>query len=67
MIKANPLISTSDMATELGISIATVKRKIKKMQNVSYKVKNYNGRSALKSSTILFKLLKEINVNSGEI
>ena len=67
MIKANPQISTSDMATELGISIATVKRKIKKMPNVSYKVKNYNGRSALKSSTILFKLLKEINVNSEEI
>lgn len=67
MIKANPQISTSDMATELGISIATVKRKIKKMPNVSYKVKNYNGRSTLKSSTILFKLLKEINVNSEEI
>lgn len=48
MIKANPQISTADMASELGISIATVKRKIKKMPNVSYKGSGYSGHWEIK-------------------
>ena len=36
MIKENPQVSTADMAKELKIGIATVKRKIKIMSNVSY-------------------------------
>lgn len=42
MIKVNPQISTADMASELGISIATIKGKIKKMPNVSYKGSGYS-------------------------
>ena len=49
MIKVNPQVSTADMATELGISIATVKRKIKKMSNVSYKGSGYSGHGKIKS------------------
>ena len=48
MIKVNPQVSTADMATELGISIATVKRKIKKMSNVSYKGSGYSGHWKIK-------------------
>lgn len=48
MIKVNPQISTADMASELGISIATVKRKIKKMPNVSYKESGYSGHWEIK-------------------
>ena len=48
MIKVNPQISTADMASELGISIATVKRKIKKMPNVSYKGSSYSGHWEIK-------------------
>lgn len=48
MIKVNPQISTADMASELGISIATVKRKIKKMLNVSYKGSGYSGHWEIK-------------------
>lgn len=48
MIKVNPQISTADMASELGISIATVKRKIKKMPNVSYKGSGYSGHWEIK-------------------
>ena len=36
------------MASELGISIATVKRKIKKMPNVSYKGSGYSGHWEIK-------------------
>lgn len=48
MIKANPQVSTADMASELGISIATVKRKIKEMPNVSYKGSGYSGHWEIK-------------------
>ena len=48
MIKVNSQISTSDMASELEISIATVKRKIKKMPNVSYKGSGYSGHWEIK-------------------
>ena len=43
MIKENPQVSTADMAKELKIGIATVKRKIKKMSNVSYVGSGYSG------------------------
>ena len=43
MIKENPKVSTADMAKELKIGIATVKRKIKKMSNVSYVGSGYSG------------------------
>ena len=43
MIKDNPQVSTADMAKELKIGIATVKRKIKKMSNVSYVGSGYSG------------------------
>lgn len=43
MIKENPQVSTADMAKKLGIGIATVKRKIKKMSNVSYVGSGYSG------------------------
>lgn len=48
MIKVNPQISTADMASELGISIATIKGKIKKMPNVSYKGSGYSGHWEIK-------------------
>ena len=43
MIEENPRVSTSDMAKRLGIGIATVKRKIKKMPNISYVGSGYSG------------------------
>lgn len=43
MIKANSQVSTASMAKELGIGVATVKRKIKKMSNVSYVGRGYSG------------------------
>lgn len=43
MIKANPQVSTASMAKELGLGVATVKRKIKKMPNVSYIGSGYSG------------------------
>lgn len=48
MIEKNPRISTADMAKELGIGIATVKRKIKKMSNVSYIGSGYSGHWEIK-------------------
>ena len=48
MIEKNPRISTADMAKELGIGIATVKRKIKKMTNVSYIGSGYSGHWEIK-------------------
>lgn len=43
MIKENPQISTSDIATKLGIGVRTVKRRIKQMPNVSYVGSGYSG------------------------
>ena len=48
MIEKNPRISTADMAKKLGIGIATVKRKIKKMSNVSYIGSGYSGHWEIK-------------------
>ena len=43
MIETNPKVSTADIAKELGLGIATVKRKIKKIPNVSYVRSGYSG------------------------
>lgn len=48
MIEKNPGVSTADMVKELGISIATVKRKIKKMSNASYVGSCYGGHWEIK-------------------
>ena len=48
MIEKNLRISTADMAKELGIGIATVKRKIKKMPNISYVGSGYSGHWEIK-------------------
>lgn len=48
MIEENPRVSTSDMAKRLGIGIATVKRKIKKMPNISYVGSGYSGHWEIK-------------------
>ena len=43
MIETNPKVSTADIAKELGLGIATVKRKIKKIPNISYVGSGNNG------------------------
>ena len=48
MIKKNPQVSTADMAKELKIGVATVKRKIKKMPNVYYVGSGYSGHWEIK-------------------
>ena len=48
MIEENPRVSTSDMAKRLGIGIATVKRKIKKIPNISYVGSGYSGHCEIK-------------------
>lgn len=48
MIEKNPRVSTADMAKELEIGIAAVKRKIKKMSNVSYVGSGYSGHWEIK-------------------
>ena len=48
MIEENPRVLTSDMAKRLGIGIATVKRKIKKMPNISYVGSGYSGHWEIK-------------------
>ena len=63
MIKENPQVSTADMAKELKIGIATVKRKIKKclMYHMSEVVTVDTGRLTNRKCIILFKLWKEKN------
>ena len=58
MIKENPQVSTADMAKELKIGIATVKRKIKKclMYHMSEVVTVDTGRLTNRKCIILFKL-----------
>lgn len=48
MIKGNSQISTSEMATRLGVGVRTVKRRIKQMQNVSYVGSGYSGHWEIK-------------------
>lgn len=43
MIKRNNKISAKQMSEKLGISIRTVRRKIKKMDNVEYIGHGYSG------------------------
>lgn len=43
ILKENPQISTSDIAAKLGISVRTVKRRIKQMPNVTYVGSGYSG------------------------
>lgn len=43
IIQTNPKVSTADIAKELGVGIAVVKRKIKKIPNVSYVGSGYSG------------------------
>ena len=43
MIETNQKVSTADIAKELGLGIATVKRKIKKIPNISYVGSGNNG------------------------
>ena len=48
MIEENPRVTTADMAKKLGIGIATVKRKIKKIPNISYVGSGYSGHCEIK-------------------
>ncbi|MDD6235292.1 MAG: winged helix-turn-helix transcriptional regulator [Lachnospiraceae bacterium] len=48
MIVENPKISTSEIATKLGVGVRTVKRRIKQMSNVSYAGSGYSGHWEIK-------------------
>ena len=48
MIKRDARISTADMANQLGISISTVKRRIKTMPLISYVGRGYSGHWEIK-------------------
>ena len=48
MIEENPRVTTADMAKKLGIGIATVNIKIKKMSNISYVGSGYSGHWEIK-------------------
>ena len=43
IIKENLQISTTEIATKLGVGMRTVKRRIKQMQNISYVGSGYSG------------------------
>ena len=48
MIKENPKVSTSEIATKLNVGVRTVKRRIKKMPNISYVGSGYSGHWEIK-------------------
>ena len=48
MIEENPQISTSEIATKLGVGVRTVKRRIKQMPNISYVGSGYSGHWEIK-------------------
>lgn len=48
MIKRDARISTADMTNQLGISISTVKRRIKTMPHISYVGRGYSGHWEIK-------------------
>lgn len=48
MIKDNSQISTSEMATKLGVGVRTVKRRIKQMTNIVYVGSGYSGHWEIK-------------------
>lgn len=43
MIEENPQISTSEIATKLGVGVRTVKRRIKQMTSIVYVGIGYSG------------------------
>lgn len=48
MIEENPQISTSEIATRLGVGVRTVKRRIKQMTNIVYVGSGYSGHWEIK-------------------
>ena len=48
MIKENPKVSTSEIATKLNVGVRTVKRRIKQMPNISYIGSGYSGHWEIK-------------------
>ena len=48
MIKENPQISTSKIATKLGVGVRAVKRRIKQMMNIVYVGSGYSGHWEIK-------------------
>ena len=48
VIKENSQISTSEIATKLGIGVRTVKKRIKQMTNVIYVGSGYSGHWEIK-------------------
>ena len=60
MIKENSQISTSDIATELGISVRTVKRRIKQMANISYVGSGYSGHWEIKKQKLVDRKGKQL-------
>ena len=66
MIKKNPKVSTADMAKELKIGIATVKRKIKKMSNVSYVGSGYSGHWEINEQKVYYIIQAMKRKNAAE-
>ena len=48
MIEENLQISTSEIATRLGVGVRTVKRRIKQMANIVYVGSGYSGHWEIK-------------------
>ena len=48
MIEENPQISTSEIATKLGVGVRTVRRRIKQMTNIVYVGSGYSGHWEIK-------------------
>ena len=48
MIEENLQISTSEIATRLGVGVRTVKRRIKQMTNMVYVANGYSGHWEIK-------------------
>lgn len=48
MIEENPQISTTEIATKLGVGVRTVKRRIKQMTNIAYVGSGYSGHWEIK-------------------
>lgn len=48
MIEENPQISTSEIATRLGVGVRTVKRRIKQMTDIVYVGSGYSGHWEIK-------------------
>ena len=48
MIEENPQISTSEIATKLGVCVRTMKRRIKQMTSIVYVGSGYSGHWKIK-------------------